>query len=248
MEYDEVSLEGIDTATLGGNDTYWSAKYSPVRSCSPLQGKTFYWLGSSVTLGFASGNESMADYLAARNRCTSVKEAVSGTTLRSTSSTDNSYVSRLKNSKVFSSTTAIDGFILQLSTNDANNFTTALLGELTPKETKDPSSFNVKTTCGAIEFIISYVRSTWNCPIFIYSGAYYSSGNGANYAKLVALLPAISQKWGVGLIDLYSDKAFNALGAPHYSYFMSDPIHPRKAGYRAWWTPKFEEILDPIFL
>ncbi|MBP3893447.1 MAG: hypothetical protein J6D34_05320 [Atopobiaceae bacterium] len=31
--------------------------------------------------------------------------------------------------------------------------------------------------------------------------------------------------------------------AEDYALYMHDPVHPTKAGYGLWWTPKFEEAL-----
>ena len=81
---------------------------------SPLKGKRFIFLGSSVTKGFASFGKSFVDMVAARNGAVCVKEAVSGTTL-----VDNgpkSYISRLK---TIDAKTPCDVFVCQLSTNDA---------------------------------------------------------------------------------------------------------------------------------
>ena len=54
---------------------------------SPLKGKNFIFLGSSVTKGFAAYGQSFADMIAARNDAHCVKEAVSGTTLAAVSYT-----------------------------------------------------------------------------------------------------------------------------------------------------------------
>ncbi len=78
--------------------------------CTPAEtaitGKTFYWLGSSVTLGMESGDVAVADYIAARNGATCVKEAVSGTTLidepyKKIFASYDSYITRLKTTKAF---------------------------------------------------------------------------------------------------------------------------------------------------
>ena len=31
-----------------------------------------------------------------------------------------------------------------------------------------------------------------------------------------------------------------------YALYMHDPVHPTKAGYGLWWTPKFEEALIAV--
>ena len=69
--------------TLLGNTGPYSVAATPALSDSPLAGKTYVFLGSSVTYGASSEGESMADFLAARHGAVCVKEAVSGTTLAS---------------------------------------------------------------------------------------------------------------------------------------------------------------------
>ena len=60
---------------------------------------------------------------------------------------------------------------------------------------------------------------------------------------MVKGLYQIAEKWNVTVIDLYSDEAFNDITEAERALYMSDPIHPTKAGYREWWLPKFEEAL-----
>ena len=81
---------------------------------SPLTGKRILFLGSSVTYGAASGGESFADQIAARNGCLITKEAVSGTTLADDSA--DSYIARLRR---ISREQTFDLAVCQLSTNDA---------------------------------------------------------------------------------------------------------------------------------
>ena len=35
----------------------------------------------------------------------------------------------------------------------------------------------------------------------------------------------------------------NSVSDADYELYMSNGIHPTKAGYRDWWLPKFEEYL-----
>ena len=97
-----------------------------------------------------------------------------------------------------------------------------------------------KTVCGAIEFIISYVRETWECPVVFYTNSHYES---ETYASMVAALKEIRQVYGIGVIDLYTDEAFNDVSEDAYRLYMADNIHPTRAGYLLWWTPKIEEEL-----
>lgn len=216
-----------------------------------LTGKTIYWLGSSVTVGMESNNVAVADYIAARNGSTCVKEAVSGTTLKD--GKKNSYVSRLENTGKFDKSAKIDAFVCQISTNDAKSSIIPDWGELTGDTVV--SGFDKQTTLGAMEYIVTYVEKTWNCPVYFYSGAHFgdsgarSSKNpkGSDYAKLVEQTHKLAGKWNkiegyeVKVIDLFNDEDFNNVTDEQYKLYMHDAIHPFKAGYLEWWTPVFEE-------
>ena len=43
-----------------------------------------------------------------------------------------------------------------------------LKGKVTDE--RDPEAFDLQTIAGAMEYIISYAKSTWNCPVLFYSG------------------------------------------------------------------------------
>ena len=143
-----------------------------------------------------------------------------------------SYVSRLEK---IDKNLEFDLFICQLSTNDATQ--NKPLGEVAGK---DAQNYDTSTVCGAIEYIIGYVGDTWNCPVVFYTNAYYES---ENYAAMVGALKQIQTEYGIGVIDLYTDEAFNDITGEQYELYMADAIHPTRAGYLEWWTPKMEEYL-----
>lgn len=249
-------------AFVPGNDAVYDAQ-NITASHTALTGKTIYWLGSSVTLGMESGEQAVADYIAARNGAVCVKEAVSGTTLidkpyQSWFSSEDSYVTRLNNSENFAKQAKVDAFVCQISTNDAKSENLSRWGRITGADVTDKASFDVETTLGAMEYIIAYVWETWGCPVYFYSGAYFGddglTGNrdpsGTDYARLVQLTHELVEKWNaiegyeVHIIDLYNDADFNDITDSQYKLYMRDPIHPLKAGYLEWWTPYFEEILS----
>ncbi|MBQ8288207.1 MAG: SGNH/GDSL hydrolase family protein [Clostridia bacterium] len=199
----------------------------------PLDGKTFVFLGSSVTYGSASGGWSMADYIAEEFDCTVVKWAVSGTTL--VTSNANSYVARMENE--MRRQKVCDHLIVQLSTNDASQ--NKPLGTISDSMNKE--DFDTTTVIGAIEYIIASAKEKWNCEVSFYTGTKYDS---TAYFNMVNALLEIQEKWGIGVIDLYNDPEMNAVSDRDYSRYMSDPIHPNKVGYMLWWGPKFAEHLQ----
>ena len=208
-----------------GNRPEYSLKNAGELKDSPLSGMHILYLGSSVTNGSASMGLSFADYISARNSSTFVKEAVNGTTLVEG---DGSYIERLEAAEG-----EFDLLICQLSTNDA----TRGLPLGTPTLTDNPDK---STICGAIEYIILYARERWDCPVVFYTGSYYES---ENYSAMVDALIEISELYDIGVIDLYTDPEFNDISESDRALFMADPIHPTRAGYLKWWTPKMEEYL-----
>ncbi len=64
-----------------GNSVRYDVSRIPFKKTSPLKGKTVVFLGSSVTKGFAAHNNAFAEYIAKKDSCTCIKEAVNGTTL-----------------------------------------------------------------------------------------------------------------------------------------------------------------------
>ncbi len=253
----------IDEANIGkdANGAEFDVSAVTARENSPLEGKLFYWLGSSVTYGSASQGESMADFLAALTGCTSVKEAVSGTTIFDDGGNGDSgvrsYTRRMVNSTVFDKEARPDAFICQISTNDCTNNRLNKRGTMLEDIPRYEEDIDKGTTLGGVEFIIRYVTDTWHCPVYFYSGAYFGDTGvrsnrdpkGSEYGKLVDEVKEIAQKWQAGgynvnVIDLYGDEGFNAaVSDDYYRWCRSDAIHPKKAGYLTWWTPFFEHFL-----
>ena len=197
---------------------------------TPLKGKNVCVLGSSVVYGYASQECSIPEYFGARFGCTFTKEAVCGTTLADTGNL--SYVSRLKK---LDRNARYDLFICQLSTNDATK-------EIPLGEIGSGGEYDTSTVTGAIEFIINYARETWNCPVVFFTGSRYDS---ARYDAMVKRLYELMDKYGIGILDLWSSDGFNQISDEQRSIYMSDPIHPTKAGYRDWWGPELErQLLD----
>lgn len=225
---------GREAFHKGNNDKYSVANVQSL-SNSPLQGKTIIFLGSSVTYGSAAKGESFVDYMVKRDGIVAVKEAVSGTTLvDETVWGKKSYIERLK---TIDPTIHADAFICQLSTNDAS-----MKKELgTISDSFELEDFDTQTVAGAIEYVIAYAKQTWDCPVFFYTGTQYKS---EHYEKMVALLLDIQAKWDIGVIDLWNDAEMNAVSKADYALYMVNGIHPSRAGYRDWWTPKFEAYLN----
>lgn len=220
-----------------GNAKKYSVAHTEQLADSPLSGRTLFFLGSSVTAGLASENESFVDYIRKRNHCYCVKEAKSGTTLMDNGK--QSYVERIKK---FDTQAKVDAFLCQLSTNDTRYHGLDKIGAVS--KSTNSNDFDKTTTIGAIEYIISYARETWNCPVIFYTNTYFED---KNYAVLVNKLYEIKEKWNIEIIDLYNDKNLNNIPADSMRlYMLFDQVHPHKAGYQLWWTPAIEKRLYEI--
>lgn len=216
-----------------GNSIKYDVSRIPFKKTSPLKGKTVVFLGSSVTKGFAAHNISFAEYIAKKDSCTCIKEAVNGTTLIDNG--EDSYIERMRDN--LDPSRPVDLLICQLSTNDATR--NSPLGRIT--ETRDLESFDVKTVCGAIEYIIAYAKETWHCPVMFYTNPKYDS---EPYARMVEALQKIQDKWGIGLIDFWNDEKINQVTPEQRKLYLQDPIHPMKAGYAEWLVPTMEQRIE----
>lgn len=241
-----ISIEERKRADMPSNADKYNADQLTKHSGSPLEGKIIIFLGSSVTYGAAAEGQSFVELFDAVDGVNAIKEAVSGTTLVDKTSVladvafgnGDSYVKRLKQ---LDTNIKADCVVVQLSTNDA---TLKLpLGEISGST--DIAGFDTQTVTGSMEWIIRYSRDTWNCPVVFYTGAHYDS---AEYAAMVDRLMELKEKWDIGVINLYTDYAFNDIDKESYALYMADPIHPTKAGYVEWWFPKMEEELIRILV
>ncbi len=206
---------------LPGNEEKYDIAHVRPLPKNPLTGKHICYLGSSVTFGSASGGESFVEYIAKRNQTTYRKEAVSGTTL--VDNGDLSYIARLKR---IDTEETFDLFVCQLSTNDATR------------------GFPLEEIERAIVYIATYAHQTWNCPIVFYTNAYYED---ERYASMVQKLHELRDIYPyLYVIDLYGDASFRVLTDAERALYMADKIHPTKAGYLMWWTPKMEAELFEI--
>ena len=216
----------------GNYGEYSISKTEPLNS--PINGKTIIFLGSSVTFGYGSLGTSFVEFLQKEDGIIPVKEAVSGTTLADIK--ENSYVSRLK---TIDKSVKADAFICQLSTNDATK--NIPLGKI--EEGFLIEDFDTLTVAGAIEYVIAYAKETFNCPVIFYTQAKYES---EGYGKMVGLLSDIQKKWDITVIDLWNNDEINNISQEQRRLYLTDAIHPTKAGYKEWWLPEFQKALYEI--
>lgn len=226
------SLKNVRMAKLAGNQAEYDFSAIVPMEDSPFAGGDLCVLGSSVVYGASSLQNAVGEYLAARLDCTLTKEAVSGTTLVDNGS--GSYVQRMLNN--IPTDAHFDLFVCQLSTNDATK--QLPLGDIS--DSTSLSDFDTATVTGAMEYIICYAQETWGCPVVFFTGSRYDS---AEYEAMVTRTLELKDKWGIGVLDLWSSDAFNDISDADRELYMEDKIHPTKAGYRDWWGPEMERQL-----
>ena len=243
---------------LDANDESFRPNNTPKIS-SPLEDKTFYWLGDSVTFGYGSNGEAVPEYLSALTGCQCVKDAVSGTKIQWAKDDSQSFVSRLVHGNIFQKDKSIDAFFVQISVNDVTNNFYVNMGNVTSEETLSLSDFDTATTIGGLEYIINFVEETWNCPIYLCTQNFYGDNgprkdtyfNSQQYNLLLDKVYDTLGKYSrhndfsVSIIDLYDDLSFNeAISDDYFKWCMLDPIHPKRAAYRNWWAPYFQAFLE----
>ncbi len=216
-----------------GNAKKYSVSRTQEMENSPLYGKTIIFLGSSVTYGSAAKGESFVEYMQKRDGIHSIKEAVCGTTLVDIG--PKSYIARLK---TIDKNIQADAFVCQLPASDAHK--RVPLGKIS--KSTELSDFDTNTVTGAMEYIIAYAKETWGCPVIFHTGARYQYG-GEYYDAMVNRLLRLQKKWNIGVLDLWNDRGMYIVTQEGQKLYMANNIQPTRAGYRDWWTPKFEAYL-----
>ena len=231
---------------------------------SELSGKTFAALGSSITYGYGSKAVAFPEMIARMDICRFIKQAISGMTLaydpsRPETHPEGSYVRQLLDQ--IDAAEKIDGFVVQLSPNDAQKGIPAgtISDSFEPKD-QDPA-----TITGAMEFILAYIKETWNCPVVFYINAYLDRAYIEhfaqthpefpvdiekachdlldNYEEMIRILYELQKKWHFEIADLWNNDEIRNASFEEKDLLMNDVIHPRKAGYLFWYVPEIRKCL-----
>ena len=229
-------MDGFGIGKAGNNDKY-NPEYLTAYVNSPLEGKTILCVGASVTQGWAAKNISFVDYIAKLDSAKTIKEVYPGTTIATQN--ENSYYPRLR---TYTAEDSIDAVVIQLSSNDSS-FASGL-GEI--GASKELASFDDTTFAGGMESMICYAKQTWDCPVLVYCNPQFrvkSFYNDEAYDAMVQVTEKICEKWNVNFLNMWDDPEVNSIPLKEYKFYMSDVVHPTKAGYLEWWTPMFEAEL-----
>ena len=237
QDYIEMTNIGVNEFTCTSEISNFSVKTSATDGYKqlgyhPLAGKKIFYLGSSITYGYASGGVAFGEIINKISGNPFAKEAVSGTTLIDNGS--NSYVQRLKK---LNFSEKPDFLVVQLSTNDFSQ--NRPLGYV--QGGTSSSSFDTTTVSGAIQYIIAYAKE--QCPtvkVVFYTGAVRDGwGYKSAYENYInGDFKTICEKWNIEPLDIFHTKYKS------YSFYMNDDIHPTVEGYAAGWTPLFVQYFE----
>ncbi|MBQ6488892.1 MAG: SGNH/GDSL hydrolase family protein [Solobacterium sp.] len=212
-----------------GNDPKYDPQTLQQRQTA-LSGKQILWLGSSFSAGTGSGGTALTDYLKQINDAEIINESLAHSYLSSV--TQNSAVKRFRSSLALVS--HADYLVIEVSPIDAEMTHGAV------SDSMDRFTFNIKTTTGALEYLIAYARELWDPVIILFTLPYCSD---PAYEQLLSRIHQVSDKWNVHLIDMYNDRELENPDPVKRSLYMSDISHPTKAGLRDWIVPYMQEKL-----
>ena len=232
--------DGLGIVKAGNASRYDPENY-PVLETSPLKDKVILCVGSSVTQGYAAKNVSFIEYINHIDQARMIKEVYPATTV--TTKDEHSYYPRLR---TYTAEDPIDAVIIQLSSNDST-FGSGL-GSIS--DGMDINALDEYTFCGAMEGMIAYSQQTWGCPVLVYCDPAFRVKcfyDADTYYEMVRVTDEICRKWGAEFINLWDDPEVSSIPIKDYKFYMSDVVHPTKAGYAEWWTPIFQERLYALF-
>lgn len=212
-----------------GNDPKYDPETLEQRKTA-LSDKRILWLGSSFSAGTGSGGTALTDYLKQINNTEIINESLAHSYLSSV--TQNSAVKRFRSSLALIS--HADYLVIEISPIDAE------MTHGNVSSSNDRFTFNIKTTIGALEYLIAYAKELWDPVIVLFTLPYCSD---PSYEQLIRKVREVSDKWNVHLIDLYHDRTLENPDPVKRSLYMTDAVHPTKAGLRDWIVPYMQEKL-----
>ncbi len=59
-----------------------------------------------------------------------------------------------------------------------------------------------------------------------------------------SIAPALQEKWGIGIINLYHELPVGAIGEQTLAEYTLDGIHPIRRGYLEWWMPQIAADIE----
>ena len=218
----EFKFLGLNNIGVTASVSELSAVTLPMetsQSPHPVEGKKFYFLGSSNTHGSNSFPEKLAKFFGA----VTSKHAVSGTTIAERVGRSDSYVERLADNLPGIQAFNPDFFGIQLSTNDFG-------GSVAPGKVagKDIAVLDKTTMTGALESMIRTIQTALpNTNLFIYSTPMQRDWNQkVNYASYIAAQVAqLRKEYNIGYVDIFNDETIDL------DPLFTNSSHPSEKGH-----------------
>lgn len=202
---------------------------------------TIYSDGDSIAFGKGSNGYSYADMFAESHNMLITNKAVGGGSLAS--GIDGCHP--IAQSVIDNVNNSYDYIILDGGLNDY--YFSAPLGSVSPKK---ETNFDMNTTCGALEQMLSHIKKT--CPnskiffVSVHKIDITSKKNdlGLTYTDYKNAIDSICKKYGVNIIDFYN-KPFDwsMTDKGNGIHPDGDGIHPTEEGYRKYYLPLLEKSI-----
>lgn len=203
--------------------------------------------GDSVAVGVGSHSYSYADIFAEEHQLTLVDKSNSGAQI-SADNPDKKHIGEMIQKDV---TSEYEYVFIEGGNND--HYFNSPLGEVT-SEWSD--SFDTKTTCGALESALSYLRD--NCPdskvVFILIHRREESKNdlGLTFEDYAKAIRSVCKKYDVPVADCLKNGELDASDpemCSEYTFHFNgvfpdgDGVHPSEEAYRKFYLPLIEKAL-----
>jgi len=112
-------------------------------------------------------------------------------------------------------------------------------------------TFDRTTFCGAMEYIVSSMKSAYPDAVILYVGLHHVARlNDALQAQYHERQQQICEKWGILYVDMYGESEFDTDDECYAAYtYQRDTGHPTRQAYEIYYMPMIEQtIREDLFI
>ena len=266
-DYDTVVLDGNGNGTFNGFAFTYTVENNSVKLAGAQNGIQAFvgeYYEGDIAYKFCENGDSLSD---ANPRYTTdgIIDLTVNDNLDLPGVSRRSYVGLMELAVQEHADKDIDVFFMQLSLNDVWQFTEPYsssnhkyvqFGEIVDDQW---TGFDTATSFGAMEWIISKAKETWDCEIVLYScpmstddwntfvglGKEYDlMANNTRYAQMRTGLLKAAEKWDCQVIDMWGDLEVNETLRNDYERYYIDGTHFTTKGYERVVYQEFRQHLD----
>lgn len=194
------------------------------------------YLGADITYGTKEDGKSFADVLANKYDHTYIKEAVPGSLLTGTDK--DGYIQRLE---AMDQSITPDIFVIEIGQNDIAQGVD--VGEYKEADSRD--DLDTSTMTGALQYMVSYVKDTYQCEILLMSSIQYDNKAADDLEHKIW---DVANNEKVKVVDLWYQLSTEI---DNFASYMLDETHPNALGYEEYYNPfiesKIKELLHASF-